>query len=98
MFHIPHEETDITRVHAGTHGNPSCLKKMKGVEREVVEGEDKLNQAEEGGGGWGWFRSLLQEETEGPKNLLVGNVRVKGLHIHCKEEVAGTGKLEVLKP
>eukprot|EP00061_Rhincodon_typus_P003491 g20220.t1 len=54
----------------GTHGDPSYLKQMRGIKREVVEGEDELSQAEEDGGGWRWFRSLLLEEAESPKTLL----------------------------
>eukprot|EP00061_Rhincodon_typus_P003286 g19725.t1 len=53
MFHVPYEETGITKAHVGTHGHISDLKKMREVKREVVEGEDGLSQAEEGGGGWG---------------------------------------------
>eukprot|EP00061_Rhincodon_typus_P016213 g44304.t1 len=88
----------MIEAHSGTNGHPSHLKKMRGVKREVVKGGDELSQVEEGGGGWGQFKSLLQEEAESPKTLLVGNGRIKGLNIHGKKEAAGTCKLEALKP
>eukprot|EP00061_Rhincodon_typus_P010737 g35254.t1 len=64
---------------------------------EVVEGEDELSQAEESGSGCRLFRLLLQEATESPETILVEVGRVKGLHVHGKEEATGACKLEILK-
>ncbi|XP_043545290.1 uncharacterized protein LOC122549494 [Chiloscyllium plagiosum] len=37
---IPHEETGISRAYVGTHGHPYKLKRVRGVRREVVEGNE----------------------------------------------------------
>ncbi|XP_048452662.1 E3 ubiquitin-protein ligase HACE1-like [Rhincodon typus] len=55
---------------------------MRGVKRDVVQGEDELGQAEDGDDGWGQFRPLLPEEVKSSKTILVGDRCVKGLHAH----------------
>eukprot|EP00061_Rhincodon_typus_P004378 g22431.t1 len=67
---------------------------MRGVKREVVQGEDELGQAGKGGSIWGWFRPLIQEEADSPKTILVGNGHG---HVCGKKVVDGACKLEILK-
>eukprot|EP00061_Rhincodon_typus_P011296 g36206.t1 len=76
---------------------PLSKRKMRGVKREVAESEDELGQAEEVDGGWGRFRPLLQEKADSPKTLLVGDGRIKGLHIHGKDKAVGGRELVIPK-
>eukprot|EP00061_Rhincodon_typus_P017270 g45887.t1 len=39
----------------------------------------------------------VKDEAESPEKILMGNVCVKGLRVHGKEEAAGAHELEILK-